>query len=502
MCCFACGADHPGSPRNTPCEDQNLPAGKQEETQEMVVEDPLIKFELSSPLASHLNKEYTDDLNGLLEKRYIRVLTTFNRTNFFFSDNKPYGFEYSLLKAYESFLNKETDGKGLRVVLEFVPVSRDQLIPALNQGLGDIAAAGLTITRERLDQVDFTLPYLTGVNEIVVAHKQVLGLNKVEDLSGRSLFVRQSSSYYESLVKLNQELQRQGLAPVRIQKADESLETEDILEIVNSGAVGITIADSNIARIWSTVFKDLQVLDHLRVRTGGKIAWMVRKNCPELKANLNSFLRTHRKGTLFGNIQIQRYFKNNKWIKNLLKEKAIKRQHEHAGLIKEYASQYGFDWLLIMAQAYQESELDHSQTNPSGAVGIMQVLPSTATDRHVDISDIQSVEKNIHAGVKYLAFLKDHYFSGKDLRERDRIRFSMAAYNAGPAKIRRARSLAKEMGLNTNRWFRNVEMAVLAIVGQETVQYVSNINKYYVLLKLYAEREQERQSAKKKIVTE
>ena len=457
---------------------------------------------VSLPMASHLSKRYTDDLDGLIKKRYIRILTTFNRTNFFISGGSQYGFEYSLLKDYGKFLNRGRKRGELRVVLEFIPVERNRLIPALINGYGDIAAAGLTITPERLRQVDFTDPYLRGVNEVIVVHKGVKGLKSLDDLSGRKVFVRKSSSYFESLNRLNRGLMKKGLKPVRIILADENLETEDILELVNSGAIKITVSDSHIARIWSDVLKDITVLYNLKVRTGGRIAWMVRRNNPKLKKSLNVFLRTHKEGSLLGNIYFNRYYRNTKWIKNPLEKGERRKLTKYKKLFRKYASRYGFDWMLVMALAYQESGLDNNKKNPSGAVGIMQVIPRMMADKNVAISNVTTVENNIHAGVKYLAFLRDHYFDDKNIRRRDRVRFALASYNAGPAKIRRARKLALKMRLNPDRWFRNVEMAVLKLVGQETVRYVSNINKYYILFKLQAGRRAIRRSEKKKVTDE
>ena len=450
----------------------------------------------TSPLASHLNKKYKDDISGLLEKRYIRVLTTFSKTNFFVSGSEIFGYEYSLLKGYEKYLNRECTDDDLKVVLEFIPVSRDRLIPLLINGWGDVAAAGLTITPERLKRVDFTVPYLTNVDEVVVTNRTVEGLETLEDLSGREVFVRPSSSYHESLVSLNKKFRAKGLDPVKLVKADESLETEDILEMVDSGAIAITVADSHIVDLWSSVFENLRVHYSLKVRTGGEIAWMVRKNNPELKKQLNAFLETHRKGTLLGNIYLRRYFENNRWIKNPFTEEDLKRQNLYRRLIKKYATRYGFDPLLIMALAYQESRLDNSKKNPVGAVGLMQVRTLTAGDRNVNIDDVHLLENNIHAGVKYLDFLRNRYFSSKKIREKDRIRLSLAAYNAGPRKIRMARNLAEKLGLNPDKWFRDVEIATLKLIGQETVQYVSNINKYYLLFKFHQENEKMRRAVK------
>ena len=437
---------------------------------------------------------------SLIEKRYIRVLTTFNRTNFFLSGSKSLGFEYSLLKEYENFLNKRIPRNQLKVVLEFIPVSRDELVSGLVDGLGDVAAAGLTITSQRLKQVDFTDPYLTGIDEIVVTHKTIKGLKNLEDLSGHKVFVRQSSSYYESLLELNRKLAHKRMKSVRIVKADENLETEDILELVNSGAIGITISDSHIAKIWSKVFKDLRLHENAKARIGSRIAWMVRKNNPELKESLNEFVATHRKGTLLGNIYFNRYYKKTRWIKNPLTRQEKAKLYKYTDLFRKYGSRYGFDWMLIMALAYQESGLDQNKKNPSGTMGIMQVLPSTAADKRIGIRNIHLVENNIHAGMKYLALLRDRYFNNEGIRPRDKVRFALAAYNAGPAKIKQVRALAKRMGLDPHRWFRNSEMAALKIIGQETVRYVSNINKYYILFRFAFEKERIRELEKKKVM--
>ena len=448
------------------------------------------------PLASHLKQKHTDDLNGILERRRIRVLTAFNKTHFFVSGSRVYGFEYSLLQEYDRSLNQGIGRRELEVVMEFIPVPRDQLIPRLVEGLGDIAAAGLTITPERQKRVAFTDPYLTNVDEIVVTNRETRDLGTLEDLSGRNVYVRPSSSYYESLVLLNQEFSKKGKPPVHILKVDESLETEDILEMVHSGAIPMTIADNILAEIWSGVFDNLQVRADLKVRTGSEIAWMVRKDNPELKESLDLFIKRHRKGTRLGNIYFNRYFERNKWIQNPLTTKGLERQRQHTKLFKKYAAEYRFDWLLIMALAYQESGLNNNKISHSGAVGIMQVRPSTAADRNINIPNVTVLENNVHAGVKYLAFLRDRYFQNDMINERNRIRFSLAAYNAGPKKIRRAQKLAEEMGWDRYRWFRNVEIATLRLVGQETVQYVSSINKYYVLFKLKEETERLRESSK------
>ncbi|MFO7816419.1 MAG: transglycosylase SLT domain-containing protein [Thermodesulfobacteriota bacterium] len=433
------------------------------------------------PLDAHMTESYTDDLPGLLQKRYIRVLTTLNRTNFFVSDGHLVGYEYSLLKGYEKFLNSDINKKNLQVVLEYIPVARDELIPKLAGGYGDIAAAGLTITPRRQKKVDFTDPYLIGVSEVVVTRVKGTSLEDIRDLSGKRVAVRESSSYYQSLKRLNDEFREQDLDPVEIVVLSEELETEDILEMVNSGALEITVADRHIAEAWKKVLENIAVHEDMQLRKGGEIAWMVRKNNPKLKKSLNRFLHTHKEGTLLGNIYFRRHYKNAAALRDPTDLENWDKLRKYENIIRKYAYMYDFDWLLILALAFQESGLDNSKMSHAGAVGIMQIRPSTAGDPNVGIENVHDVENNIHAGVKYLDFLRDRYFSAEDIRPRDRVRLALAAYNAGPARIRRVRALAGEMGLDPNKWFRHVELAALRDIGQETVRYVSNINKYYVL---------------------
>lgn len=453
--------------------------------------------DLAHPLGQHLEETFTGDLPRIIERKHLRVLTNFNRTNFFLKNGQLYGFEYSLMKEYEKFLNSSIGRRDLRVTIEFVPVSRDRLIPELLAGRGDIAAAGLTITPDREKRVDFTRPYLTGIDEVVVTHRRVEGIDSVEDLAGREVFVRGSSSYRESLAALNRQFEKRGLEPVEITRASETLETEDILELVNSGAVAVTIADSHLADIWSKVFRDIRVRRDVAVRTGGEIAWMVREDNPELKASLNRFLGNYSQGTLMGNIYFNRYFRDTEWITNPLS--AFKDDAPYVTLFKKYGDKYGFDWRLLMALGYQESGLDHDTKSHAGAVGIMQIRPSTAGDPKVGIKDVSSLEKNIHAGVKYLAFLRDRYFDSPEIQERNRVRFSLAAYNAGPRRIMEARKKAEAMGRDPDKWFRNVEMAVLKLVGQEPVKYVSNINKYYIIFSRAAGNIEERERMKERL---
>ena len=207
---------------------------------------------------------------------------------------------------------------------------------------------------------------------------------------------------------------------------------------------------------------------------------------PELLAAVNGFVKENGKGTLFGNVTFKKYFGGPNRISDALSEDAVAKFNATSKLFETYAERYDFDWLMVLAQAYQESKLDQSAKSPAGAIGIMQLLPTTAADPSVGIPDIDELENNVHAGVKYLRFIADRYFNDPMITPDDRLLLSMAAYNAGPAKLMRLRKEAEEAGLDPNKWFGNVELIAAKRIGRETVQYVGNIYKYYIAYKLGA----------------
>ena len=223
-------------------------------------------------LDSHLNEIRKDDLPVMLERQYIRVLTTINHTNFFLDGINPHGFEYSLLKQYEKKLNKGKSRRKLKTVLEFIPVPRDQLLESLINGYGDIAAAGLTVTPKRKQEVDFTDPYLSEISEILVTHKDAEPVSSRDDLSGKEVFVRKSSSYFESITIISDVFKLKKMKPIKIIEADENLETEDILEMINTGAIDMTVCDSHLAEIWSKVLPDIRLHSEIRFRKSVHIA--------------------------------------------------------------------------------------------------------------------------------------------------------------------------------------------------------------------------------------
>ena len=444
-----------------------------------------------------LTQVLTGDLDAMVQRRLIRVLTTYSRTSFFMDGPQPRGITYEALTEFQKDINatlKTDPALPIRVVA--IPVARDRLFSALAEGYGDIAAANLTITDARSELADFSDPFAANVKELLVTGPAAPAMAKVEDLSGKQVHVRRSSSYWESVTALNATLVQQGLPPAELVPVDENLEDEDVLELVSAGVLPFAIVDGHKATFWSSVLPDLTVRDDIAVREGGKIAWALRKDTPKLMALVNAFVLKSKKGTAFGNVLVKRYFATNKWVRNPGASDDYQRLLTAIDYLKRYADEYDFDWLMIAAQAYQESRIDQDMRSPAGAMGVMQLLPTTAADKNVGIADISSMESNIHAGVKYLRFMTDRYFDDPAINRENRALFAFASYNAGPAKIARLRATAKERGLDPNVWFNNVENIAAEVIGRETVTYVSNIAKYHYAYRMILAARQGKEAAK------
>lgn len=463
--------------------EQNQPPAKSEH-----VKPPLEEREALEVNREELLKPWVGDLPGMLDRRVIRVLTTYSKTFFFINKGTQRGVTHDMFMAFERELNarllKEDKLKQrhLKVRIIFVPVARDQLFKALNEGRGDIAAANLTLTPDRQKLVDFTLPLYPNVQELLLSGPYSPRVDTLEQLSGKTVFVRRSSSYYESLTALNARFVKASLPPVILEEAPESLEDEDLIEMVNAGLILLIVVDRHKAEFWKQVFPKIQIHENIVLRDDASIAWAVRKNSPALLALLNDFVKENGQGSKLGNTLLFRYLKNADYVKSAAAEKERRKLLKMVYLFRKHGDRYDVDWLLMAAQGYQESRLDQSARSHVGAIGVMQVMPRTG--KELKVGDIRKLDPNIHAGVKYMRWMIDSYYGNEPMTRLDKALFSFASYNAGAARITRLRAETRTRGFDPNVWFGNVEYLAAERIGTETVTYVSNIYKYYIAYRL------------------
>lgn len=433
----------------------------------------------ATELASHIEHQRFGGLKRILKEKYIRILTTKNSFDYYLYQGKTRGIQYEMVREFVKYLNRKyAKGKNqLKIQFEFIPVDHDELIPMLKAGKADIIAAGLTITPARKKQVAFSVPYRK-VDEVIVTRAE----NILQDYHGKTFSVRKSSSYYESMQRYNKLVKDDQ--KLKVETVNEELQTGNIIELISLGKYDYTVADSYLADMALNTFDGLAVhQNHIFGKDLG-LAWAVKKEDTKLLKEINNFLPKIRKGTLLGNVFDKKYFKDFNRIQSEDFDYKTSHISLYDSLIKKYSEKYGFDWRLMAALAFQESHFNPKIVNKWGAIGLFQVKQMTANEPYVNIPKIKglkNVENNIHAGIKYLHWIKSRYFDPiEGMSEKARLRMAMAAYNAGPGRVLQAIKLAKKMKLNPFKWFRNVELAMLRLRKTEPVTYVSEINKRYV----------------------
>jgi membrane-bound lytic murein transglycosylase MltF len=457
-------------------------------------EPPVYESGLPEDMRVLVDRPYTGDFDGMVKRRLIRAGVPFNRTFYFVDKGVQRGLSYEYLTVYEEQLNKRLKTGNLKIHVVPIPMPRDALLPALTAGEVDLVVAQLTVTPERQAVVDFTKPTRRNVEEVVVTGPNSPPVAALDDLSGKQVYARKTSSYFVSLQGLNQRLAAEGKPPVDIQEASESLEDDDLLEMVNAGLIPAVVVDNYLAEFWKQVFPDLTVHSEMTLRVGGDLAVAIRKNSPQLASELNGFIDKYGLNSAIGRILNKRYMQSTKYVQNATSKAERQKFLDLINLFRKYGDQYKFDFLLMAAQAYQESRLDQNAKSSVGAIGIMQLMPATGKEQKV--GDITKLEPNIHAGVKYMRFMRNEFYEDEPMDDLNKGLFTFASYNAGPGRVRQLRRETERRGLNPNVWFGNVERIASERIGRETVTYVSNIYKYYVAYRLLVDEALRRKDAK------
>jgi len=447
------------------------------------------------------NKKWTGDFDKLLERRMIRVYAPFSRSLFFNDNGRERGLAAELVRDWERYLNfKYAKQLGKRPLTIYIaPATRDKLLTDLVDGLADVSIGNLTVTEERLKTVDF-VPGDEGrrtISEVVVTGPKSPELKTLDDLSGKPVHVRKASSYYESLEKQNERLQKDQKPPITLIVVPDALEDEDLMEMLDAGLIELLIVDGWKARMWAQVLPKIRVRNDLVLRRDARTGWAIRKDSPRLSAEIEDFFMNWAMKQGVADYRMNKYMKRVKELKDPTASAEYKRFKETLAFFEKYGKKYGFDPLMLAAQGYQESELNQQARSHTGAIGIMQLMPETGDQ--MKVGDIHVAESNIHAGSKYMDQLMSAYFPDAHFSEGNRPLFAFASYNCGPGNVAKCRRDAEKQGLDPNKWFNNVEVIASQRIGRETVTYVSNIYKYYIAYKLATEDMAERQKAREEV---
>lgn len=435
-------------------------------------------------------EHHTGDLDEMVKRRTIRALVVMDPISFFYDDGKPKGIMYEALDAFQQFANQKLKTGALKIEVDYVPRTLEQLESTLEEGIGDFIAYGVVVTPERREKVAFSTPIQRNATNVIVTGKQYAGISTFDDLAGKDVLVSPVTVDGENLRKINEDLAQSGKPPIRVRYADGNLTDSDLLQMVSAGLIPATVTLLERAVLWSQVLPGITIHPDLVTSGNQELSWVMRKNNPKLKALVDEFVATRMAGTSFGNTLLRRYMQNPQWVKSATSEQEMKKFNELVAVFKKYGQRYDFDYLMLVAQGYQESQLQQNRRSPGGTVGIMQVNPKIAAAPPISVPDVNVVDGNIEAAAKMLRQISDDYFNDPAIDPLNRTLFVFASYNAGPNRIKRLREVTRQNGLNPNVWFGNVELVVAKEIGQVTVSYVSNIYKYYVAYKLASEQSQ------------
>ncbi len=439
-------------------------------------------------LGKHLSKKEFGDLDKIYERRYFKVLTNKNSLNYFLHRGSQRGFQYEMLRIFKTELNRRFDlekGK-IKIQFEVIPVAKKDLIPMLLEGKGDIIASGLSSSETSDPRVAFSKPYKR-VHQVIVKREDE-GFDGIDELEIISPGVTNELTLSSIILdELNEgETTNEHLIPLKFEGEDNESE-ELIMELISLGKYKAAYIRSDYAELGVEAFNNLEIIDQTQTEELS-ISWAVRASDTQLLEAINAFIPKIKKGSFLGNILSNKYFEELNMIKNEGFDLGKHQISKYDNLIKRYSEMYGLDWRLMAALCYQESRFTQDIKNRWGAIGLFQIKQSTADEPYINIKEIEGSdnhENNIHAGIKYLHWIKKTYFDEYEgMSEKNKVRMAIASYNAGPNRLRRAIRLTKEMGLNHLKWFRNVEIALIKMQKTEPVHYVSDINKRYVSYQL------------------
>ena len=455
----------------------------------------------SETLVSMKEEPIYYDLEDIVESGVLRVITTYSPTGFFLYKGETMGFEYEIFKRLADHL-----GVSLEMVLA---KNVDSVIPMLNRGEGDIIALGYTITSERKEEVSFTDPYLITHQSLIQKKpnkwrkmtkdniKKSLA-SDVIDLINDTVSVRKKSSYYLRLKELSNELGD----TIHIDILPGELSDEQIIKMVSEGDIKYSIIDHHKASIHKSYYPDINV--DTPVSLSQRIAWAVRKNSPELLALINQGLATIKRKPDY-NMIYEKYFENKRQFHKRLDSEYYTVEtgkfSKYDELVKKYATDLGWDWILVKSLIYQESMFNTHNKSWVGATGLMQLMPSTA--KELGVSNINDPEQNIKAGSKYLKLMYSYWEQIPDSTQR--IKFAMASYNCGYGHVKDAQKLAKKYGQDSMRWDQGVDFYILNLSkpafyndpvvahgyarGYEPVNYVKDIFERYKNYKTFTNQQ-------------
>ena len=401
--------------------------------------DSLNRFLYINHLKLNVARSYREDLPALQKRNVLRLITYPGPVNYYLRNGQLSGFEYELLDRFAR-------NKGMRLAV--VPAgSYEEMAALLIEGRGDVIAAFLPQGSYPQDQIAFTR-YYGFSTPVVIGRKLDYPLLDRRDLQGRRLVLPAESPYRPALEQLRQ-------SGVQFELVGTDLNTAATLQQVAAGEYDLTVIGSH--QINAEFSGQTNLTSHFPLSEPAPLAWAVRAEASGLLSALNAYIESEFRQEFYNNLAVKYIDNPAPQDRALLAQSG--RLSPYDEIVRKYAEQYDFDWRLIIAQMYVESRFNPVATSAVGAVGLMQLTEETAAP--LGVTDLRDPDSSIQGGIKYLADLRERF--DHNLLMENRTWFTLAAYNAGYGRVQRARRWAERMGLDKDKWFDNVEQAMLAM---------------------------------------
>jgi len=390
-----------------------------------------------------LSYSVSTDLSEITKSDTLRVATMYGSTSYFLFRDELMGFDYEMVQNLANYLHLNLEIS--------IATSENEMAQWLLENKVDIIAYNVIQTKELKKNFSFVLPQ-TESYQVLVQNNESSLLSDVTELAGKSVYVKENSIFYDRLVALNDEIG----GTIKIELADDSLSNDDLIDMVAEDKIGYTLAYHNVALLHQSYSKSLDC--RISVGFDQQNGWLVRKKSRNLRKAIEKWAK------LPATDQIQSVLFNKYWEKSpyfaLRKIKIPKGAiSPYDRFFKKYAPNINWDWRLLAAVAYHESQFDPSEESWAGAVGIMQLMPHTASNFGLNRTTVLDPEKNIEAGVQYIKSL--NLIFRQVVNQEERYKFILAAYNSGPAHILDAMALARKFGKNPHIWNNQVEYFLL-----------------------------------------
>ena len=411
----------------------------------------------------------------------IRLAVPYDRTIYVNDKGTPRGLAVEVSKGLSRWINTKysTQLKGKSISIKLVPTIAPDLLNSLSSGRADIAIGDIGLYEPIPNSHKFIANHAHRVQqEILVTGPSSPPLQKIADLSGQTVYGSRNTNFQKTLSELNKELKRDGKSPVNLASPLGDLDDEDLLEMLNSGLISYVIVGDWKFKLWQSIYKNLTMHEDLSVQDSGWVGWVVRSTNPDLNDDLKGFYESddfEKSLTAFRQADYKQHLKG---LKDPIDKNLWIRFESMRPLFNRFGAQYKLNPLVIASLGFQETLLNQSAVSAVGAIGVMQLMPSTGVS--LGVGDIHLLEPNIHAGADYMNQLINKYFQDVEFEGINRSLFAVASYNIGPNNVAKARDRAKELGFDPNRWFGNVEFIATEHMGYEPMIYVRNVYKYYI----------------------